>query len=79
MIQQILQHENKTTACNCRIVGCLLASKILETNHAIIQQCIQNGIITDWFLFAGNCLRIAPSYISKKNSRELCLTIVKKY
>lgn len=30
------------------------------TNHAVIQHCIKNGLITDWFLFAPECLRIAP-------------------
>jgi 4-aminobutyrate aminotransferase-like enzyme len=34
-----------------------------ETNHAIIQQCIAKGLITDWFLFAPNCMRIAPPLI----------------
>jgi acetylornithine/succinyldiaminopimelate/putrescine aminotransferase len=35
-----------------------------ETNHAIIQKCIEKGLITDWFLFAANCMRIAPPLIS---------------
>lgn len=34
-----------------------------ETNHAIIQKCIAKGLITDWFLFASNCMRIAPPLI----------------
>lgn len=31
-----------------------------ETNYAHIQRCWEAGIITDWFLFAPNKLRIAP-------------------
>jgi acetylornithine/succinyldiaminopimelate/putrescine aminotransferase len=31
-----------------------------ETNHAIIKKCIEKGMVTDWFLFAADCLRIAP-------------------
>ena len=31
-----------------------------EINKAIIHNCIQKGLITDWFLFAPDCLRIAP-------------------
>lgn len=27
-----------------------------ETNHKVIQQCIKNGLITDWFLFAPHCM-----------------------
>lgn len=34
-----------------------------ETNHAVIQRCIAKGLITDWFLFAPNCMRIAPPLI----------------
>ncbi len=29
-------------------------------NQAVINQCYQEGLISDWFLFAPNCLRIAP-------------------
>lgn len=31
-----------------------------ETNKKIIDACIANGLMTDWFLFAPNCLRISP-------------------
>jgi acetylornithine/N-succinyldiaminopimelate aminotransferase len=31
-----------------------------EQTRAIAHNCIQNGLITDWFLFATNKLRIAP-------------------
>lgn len=29
----------------------------------VIDSCIEKGVITDWFLFADNCLRIAPPLI----------------
>jgi acetylornithine/succinyldiaminopimelate/putrescine aminotransferase len=29
-------------------------------NQKIIQRCFEKGILTDWFLFAADCLRIAP-------------------
>lgn len=29
-------------------------------NFAVIEKCIQKGLITDWFLFNDKCLRIAP-------------------
>jgi acetylornithine/N-succinyldiaminopimelate aminotransferase len=38
-----------------------------EINHAIIQKCIEKGLITDWFLFAANCMRIAPPLIIKES------------
>jgi acetylornithine/succinyldiaminopimelate/putrescine aminotransferase len=31
-----------------------------ETNKKVIDACITNGLLTDWFLFASNCLRISP-------------------
>ncbi len=34
-----------------------------ETNQKIIHMCIERGLITDWFLFAPDCLRFAPPLI----------------
>ncbi|MEO5572103.1 MAG: aspartate aminotransferase family protein [Bacteroidia bacterium] len=34
-----------------------------EINKKIIKRCIENGVITDWFLFAENKMRIAPPLI----------------
>ena len=31
-----------------------------ETNKKIIDACIANGVLSDWFLFAADCLRISP-------------------
>jgi acetylornithine/succinyldiaminopimelate/putrescine aminotransferase len=31
-----------------------------ETNKKVIDHCTDNGVLTDWFLFAPNCLRISP-------------------
>ncbi|MBN8668951.1 MAG: aspartate aminotransferase family protein [Chitinophagales bacterium] len=31
-----------------------------ETNKAVIDKCIERGVLTDWFLFAPQCLRISP-------------------
>ncbi len=31
-----------------------------ETNRKVIAACIADGIMTDWFLFAPQCLRISP-------------------
>lgn len=49
-----------------------------ELNRAIIHQCIRNGLITDWFLFAGNRLRIAPPLIiTDEQLKEMCAVILK--
>jgi len=34
-----------------------------ETNKKVIDACITEGVLTDWFLFASNCLRISPPLI----------------
>lgn len=34
-----------------------------ETNKKVIDRCIEKGLITDWFLFAPQCMRIAPPLI----------------
>jgi len=38
-----------------------------ETNKKIIDTCIASGVMTDWFLFAPNCLRISPPLIVSEN------------
>ncbi len=49
-----------------------------ELNRTIIHQCIQNGLITDWFLFAPDRLRIAPPLIITDDQlKEVCATILK--
>jgi acetylornithine/succinyldiaminopimelate/putrescine aminotransferase len=49
-----------------------------ETAQKIIHQCIKNGLITDWFLFAPDCLRIAPPLtITEGEINFVCSTIIK--
>ncbi len=45
-----------------RSAGLLLALEFddFETNKKIIDHCIATGVLTDWFLFAPQCMRIAP-------------------
>ena len=48
-----------------------------ETNKKIIDACIENGVMTDWFLFASNCLRISPPLIVSENQiTEACNKIL---
>jgi acetylornithine/N-succinyldiaminopimelate aminotransferase len=49
-----------------------------DVNKKIIDQLIENGVFTDWFLFASNCLRIAPPLvISKEDIKKACEVINK--
>lgn len=48
-----------------------------EQNKAIIDICIANGLITDWFLFASERMRIAPPLIiSEDEIKWACSTIL---
>lgn len=42
--------------------GLLLAVEFESAAYtqAVIQRCMEKGLVTDWFLFAPHCLRIAP-------------------
>ncbi len=45
-----------------RTAGLLVAVEFedFDTNKKIIDRCIAQGVLTDWFLFAPQCMRIAP-------------------
>ena len=45
-----------------RSAGLLIAVEFenFEINKRIIDGCLRDGLLTDWFLFASGCLRIAP-------------------
>lgn len=46
-------------------------------NQAVIKKCLEKGIITDWFLFAPNCLRIAPPLIiTDEQIKFACASLV---
>jgi acetylornithine/succinyldiaminopimelate/putrescine aminotransferase len=43
----------------------------------IVDACIENGVITDWFLFAPHCMRLAPPLIiSMEEIHEVCAIIL---
>lgn len=48
-----------------------------KRNLEIIRQCIRNGVITDWFLFNSESMRIAPPLIiTGEEIRKACKKIV---
>ena len=59
--------------------GLLMALEFADdkTNFAIINKCIDKGVIVDWFLFAPNCMRIAPPLIiSNDEIKKACEIIL---
>lgn len=49
-----------------------------EKAQAIVHQCVLNGVVTDWFLFATDRLRIAPPLtITADEIEEMCAIILR--
>jgi len=62
-----------------RSKGLLIALefKSAEIIRQLISICLTEGLLTDWFLFAPDCMRIAPPLtISEKEIRKACRIIV---
>ena len=62
-----------------RSSGLLLAVEFasFEVNKRIIDACITAGLLTDWYLFAPQCLRIAPPLsITEEQIQKACTTIL---
>ena len=54
-----------------------VAFESFEQNKKIIDRCIAMGVMTDWFLFASHCMRIAPPLtISEEEIRQACNIIL---
>ena len=48
-----------------------------DTNKKIIDRVLEHGVLTDWFLFADNCLRISPPLtISIEQIKKSCQIII---
>jgi acetylornithine/succinyldiaminopimelate/putrescine aminotransferase len=49
-----------------------------ETNKKVIDACISDGVLTDWFLFAPDSLRISPPLIiSGEQIKKACAKILR--
>src|SRR5690606_6567978 len=73
---QLLQHPKIRAV---RSKGLMLAVELEDfpSNKKVIDYCIANGVITDWFLFAPQCLRIVPPLIITEDEiRTACKTIL---
>lgn len=61
-----------------RSFGLLIAVEFdsFETNKTIIDKCIANGVLTDWFLFNDKSLRIAPPLIITEEEIEMACKVI---
>lgn len=73
----ILKHE-RIKAVRSAGLWVALEFENFELCKAVIDRCIANGLISDWFLFAPNCMRIAPPLIITEDQlRDVCNIIIK--
>jgi len=76
LLQSLLQHP-----AIIKMQGIGLWFSLRFTSDALAQKvahaCVQNGVITDWFLFAPDCIRVAPPLIiTEAEIRAACTVIL---
>jgi len=78
IIREELKHP-KIKSINGK--GLLLAAELnsKEENFTFIKNCIQDGLISDWFLFADHKFRIAPPLTITKEELRSGLEIIKSH
>lgn len=61
-----------------RGVGLMIAIEMQDFNtvKAVIDECIHHGLITDWFLFCDNSLRIAPPLVITEDEIKMACNIL---
>jgi len=72
LFRSLLQHSS---ILSIRSRGLMMAIEFESFDRCkqVIDRCIEKGVLTDWFLFAPNCLRIAPPLtITQKEIRQAC-------
>ncbi len=77
LFKELLVHPRIKEIRNC---GLMMAAEFesFEVLKAVIDRAILNGVLTDWFLFCDNSMRIAPPLvISEEEIREACAVILK--
>ncbi len=74
---QLLKHEKIKSV---RSFGLLIAVELSSPAflQKVITKALKNGIVTDWFLFCDNSMRIAPPLIiTEEEIKDVCERIIK--
>lgn len=77
LFRQLLVHP---AIKSVRSKGLLMAVE-LENQQAVLntlQRCLQNGLFSDWFLFAASCIRIAPPLTITKDEIQKAVSVLLK-
>lgn len=75
LFHQRLKHS-KIKAIRSAGLWMALEFESFETCKTVIDRCIEKGIVTDWFLFAPNCLRMAPPLIITIEEIEMVCRVI---
>jgi acetylornithine/succinyldiaminopimelate/putrescine aminotransferase len=77
IFQSLLKHDKIR---QLRSFGLWLAVEFnsFETNKKVIDYCLSHGVLTDWFLFASNCLRICPPLNIHDEQIEEAATVIQE-
>lgn len=72
---QLLQHKAIQKINHC---GLMMAVHLdnFDNLRKVIHECLENGLVTDWFLFASNCLRIAPPLMITEDEIHVSCAII---
>lgn len=76
LFRELLVHPAIKAVRSC---GLLMAVEFesYTINKGIIDRCIEKGLLTDWFLFAPHCMRVAPPLlITEEEIRKACAIIL---
>ncbi|NTW34206.1 MAG: aspartate aminotransferase family protein, partial [Bacteroidetes bacterium] len=78
LFKNLLKHSR---ILSVRGKGLLMALEFKDekTNIEIVNKCLEKGLIVDWFLFAPNCMRIAPPLIISENEINEASEIILSY
>ena len=75
LFRRLLVHPAIRAIRSC---GLLIAVEFdsFEQNKRVIDTCIERGLLTDWYLFAPQCLRIAPPLPIRDEEIEKACSII---
>jgi acetylornithine/N-succinyldiaminopimelate aminotransferase len=76
LLLSLLHHEQ---ICEVRSKGLLMAVRLRSGEQVMqtLQRCLDKGLFADWFLFAPDCIRIAPPLnISEGEIRTGCAMLI---
>lgn len=76
LFRELLVHKNIKEV---RGKGLMLAVQLdtFENVQKVIDHCLKNGVVSDWFLFCDNAIRLSPPLnISEEDIRKACAVLV---